>query len=554
MVRMLTHSRRHRRGGMTLTELLVAMSILLVGIYAVAKGFPSLFGNLEEERVRTEMVRLAQAHLERLKADPERLPEAVAGHDPVSGAVIRPDVWPDDNVDPTPANPRDDLTWVLGETFEVPGLQPGMTVAVYPLNLGLATVQDPSNVGAYLQVFRLERLRRPDLTEQEWVQAGRPLGNDEFYLDRNGYLYAPPQYPTCRVDYCWVDTLGRPHWVTDEVVANVNYTPTALPVRATELTTDPIFANVIPERSEAKAMVPYTVVLGQAADVAPGTAVLDSNWGATLLLPAEDAGRVMHVNYQLKTESDSAGNPRRAPVMMEEFPAPVRPPYQVDLKFGGIDDAKPLFDHDLLGNPLGYNVYVLVVDLLTGQTWSDAASWIDLDMVNGRLTLNWDDAAAPMTAAQARGRDLRVYYRTLDGHMIVVEKAPDYFLEEPIMQTYQDPNPALDESDKVDYRYYRIAPAPGDPTYTQLIFPPSAAGQAVTVDYVVGGGASFERVSGELHVVDPGSLSVVLSRPNVVGVERVRGVSLKVRGWWHDGRGRVQMVEIDTFLVPEPLL
>ncbi len=554
MVRRLRGTTGDGRGGLTLIELLVAMSILLVGIYAVARGFPSLFGNLDEEKQRTAMVRLAEDQMERLKANPQLIPEAIAGHDPVSMAVISPEVWPDESVDPTAGNPRDDLTWVLGETFEVPAAQPGAAFTAYTLNLGPASVQDPTSVGDYFQVFRLERLHLPDLTEAQWVMAGRPLEDDQFFLDSAGYLFAPTQYPTARVDYCWVDDTGTPHWVYDEVATNARVSVTAVPVRAAELTTNPVFANVVTERSRAKAMVRYTVMIGTPADVGPGIAVLESNYGATLLLPAQDAGAVMHVNYQLKTEPDSAGNPRRVPVVIEELTAPTQPPYRIDLKFGGIDDAQPLFDTDLTGAPLASPASVLVLDMTTGDSWTDAEPWIDLDYAAGRLTLDWDDAGAPMTAAQVRGRELRIYYRTLDGHVITVEKAPDYFLEEAIMQTYQDPNPALDESDKVDYRYFSAAPAPGDPAYTQLAFPASAAGQAVCVDYLTGTGAPYERVSGEMHVVDTTSLSIVLDRPDVAAIVRVRGVSVKVRGWWHDARGRVQMIDLDTFLTPKPLL
>lgn len=565
MVRRPPNCRSRRRGGMTLTELLVAMSILLIGIYAVARGFPSLFGNLEAERIRTETVRLMEARLERLKAEPERVPEAIAGHDPVTGAVFDPTALPDEDVEPPAGNARDDLTWVLGETFTVPALRPGYNVSIYPLNLGPAIVQDPSAPADYLQAYRLERLTRPDMTQQDWETAGRPLEDDQFFLDSNGYLYAPPQYESCRVDYAWADSMGLLHWVQDEVVANRNYSALAAPVRATDnAKTGLTFANVIAEMSRAKASIPYAVVIGQAANVAPDTVVLESNYGATLLLPAADSGQVMHLNYQLRTEPDSAGNPRRAPIVMEEFPAPTQPPYRISLGFRGLDDENPLFVNDLLGNPLPTPVYALVVDLLTGATWTDAETWIDLDMVEGALTLDWSDPSAPMIPAHAAGHDLRVYYRTLDGNMITVEKAPDYYLEEPIMQTYVDSDPALDESDRVDFRYYRVQPDPDDPTYTRLYFPASAAGQAVSVDYVVGTLAAGrfdieQRISGEMHVVEPSTLSILLDQPRAAGtgalaVVRVQGVSLTVKGWWRDTRGRVKMMAIDTYLTPKPLL
>src|SRR5690554_3504973 len=125
---------RRDRGGLTLTELLVAMSILLVGIYAVATGFPALFGTLESDRIRSEMARQAEARLETFKTASFRIPDAIAGHDALDGTVIPPDVYPDESMDPIPGNPRDDLTWVLGEGLQVPMARVGDTYAVYPLN------------------------------------------------------------------------------------------------------------------------------------------------------------------------------------------------------------------------------------------------------------------------------------------------------------------------------------------------------------------------------------------------------------------------------------
>lgn len=569
MVRRPPNCRSHRRGGMTLTELLVAMSILLIGIYAVARGFPSLFGNLEAERVRTEMVRLMEARLERLKAEPERVPEAIAGHDPVTAAVFDPNALPDEDVDPTVGNARDDLTWVLGETFTVPALRPGYDVSIYPLNLGPAIIQDPLDPAAYLQAYRLVRLRRPDMNQQDWETAGRPLEEDQFYLDGAGYLYADPQYESCRVDYAWVDSTGLLHWVQDEVIGNRNVDPAALPVRAADdAKTGLVFANVIAEMASAMASIPYAVAIGQPptppTPFPADTVILEGNYGATLFLPPGDSGEVVHINYQLRTEDDSAGNPRRAPIVMEEFSAPTQPPYKVSLGFRGLDDEIPLFENDLLGAPLAAPVYALVVDLLTGATWTDAETWIDLDMIEGAITLNWADPGAPMIPAHAAGHDLRVYYRTLDGNQITVEKAPEYFIERPIMQTYVDSDPTLDESDRVDFRYYEVQPDASDATFTRLIFPASAAGQAVSVDYVVGtlaaGRFSIDRrISGEMHVVDPGTLAITLEEPRdpvtgAVGVVNVRGVSLAVKGWWHGARGRVQMMAIDTYLTPKPLL
>ena len=71
--------RRQARGAMTLIEVLVAMSLLLVGIWGVARGFPSLLRVARDEARRTEMSRLAQGLSQQLAADPAGLPALVYG-------------------------------------------------------------------------------------------------------------------------------------------------------------------------------------------------------------------------------------------------------------------------------------------------------------------------------------------------------------------------------------------------------------------------------------------------------------------------------------------
>ncbi|MGI5816666.1 MAG: type IV pilus modification PilV family protein [Armatimonadota bacterium] len=547
---------RRDRGGLTLTELLVAMSILLVGIYAVATGFPALFGTLESDRIRSEMARQAEARLETFKTASFRIPDAIAGHDALDGTVIPPDVYPDESMDPIPGNPRDDLTWVLGEGLQVPMARVGDTYAVYPLNLGPAVIPDMAAVDQYLQVYEVQPLQRVDL--------GLPLdGVDDFQLDEDGYLYAPDAFPLAVVDYVWADSAGRLHGVTGETVTNANL-PGAEPVRAARLAD---FANVLPELSGAQGMLPYTPVVGHPADVAPGYAVLESNFGATLLLSAADVGRTLRVNYRVKTEPDSMGSPRRVPIMTQKMTAPTDPPYVVDLPFRGIDDENPLYTADLFGNAFGDPVYLLLVDTDSGELWTDAEDWVSLDFIEGSFTLNWDDPTAPLTAAQARGRDLRVYYRTIARHTIVVQKAPSWFVEDYLddsVQSIHDTYIMDGHADLVDYRYYIAGDDPDDLNFTRLLFPPSAAGQMVLVDYLVldMAGTNVEivrRVSGELHTVPGDTLAITLRTPKVSpddphAILAVRGASMTVRGWWHDARGRVQTVNVDTFLTAEPLL
>ena len=45
---------------MTLLELMIAMLVLLVGIWTIAAGFPKLLASITSEGERTEMARLVQ--------------------------------------------------------------------------------------------------------------------------------------------------------------------------------------------------------------------------------------------------------------------------------------------------------------------------------------------------------------------------------------------------------------------------------------------------------------------------------------------------------------
>ncbi len=570
-----TSGRNHRgqgRRGLTLVELLVAMSIMLVGIYAVAAGFPALFGTLESERVRTQMARLTEARMERLKTTPSDAPAAITGFSPIDGSLVPTELYPDETETPVPANPRDDLISILGETFEAPRPQedpnnPGTYYSVYPLAMGLAS--------SHVEVNRVQQLQR--------VDVGQPLNNDDdFRINADGTVEAPAGFDEIRVDYVWVDDAGIPHGVRGEVVENGGA------VAASYVTT-PAFVNVMPELSSAEGLNAYAVAVGDSTTLAPGYAVLDSRFGATLLLPADDAGETFEVSYQLATQQDLVGYDRRAPIMMEEIAAPTDssyldddpatdPVYVVDLAFRGIDDETALFTNDLTGAPIdpddGYPVYVLIVDTETGETWTDLNDWISLDFVEGRLRISWDppgdlgDDDGRPTASEARGRDLRIYYRTMAEHTVVVQKAPDAYVEGLVVDAAADASAAgyvgdFANPDLVDYRTYQLVTDPTDASYGRLLFPRSAAGQMVMVDYMLMDGSTVtRRVTGELHTIaptdDPDVFAVTLHEPvptdGTMGVVSVQGVSMTVRGWWHDERGRVQMTGLNAFLAPDPRL
>ncbi len=571
-----------KRSGLTLIELLVAMMILLVGIYSVARGFPRLFGLLESERVRTEMARSAEQELERLKLAPHQIPAAITGYCPVAIqdeqlVAFAPDIYPEatpDDPDVMMANPRDDLIEVSGELFEAPGVRPGSQVSIYPLRMGPAGIADPANPGEYLEVYHLTRLER-----LEEPPRGNSVPDGYFYLGSDGQLFAPVEYEHIHIDYAWADEDGVLHWVENEAVPNPGY------VRAADVDT-PMFSNVVPDMSRGKGRHTYEVAAIDPEEPYPPawlperTVAIDPVYGTTIALPAADAHRVMHVSYQVKMEPDFGGYLRRVQLMREDFEAPADTPYEHDLKLGLLEDEWPLFDEALDGTPLDLPVNCLIVDLATGETWTDADEWITLDESSGKLTFAWQpDGPAPLTAQEARGRSLRAYYRTIYDHTIMVQKAPSYFIEDAIAATYAD------ERHEVLFRTYSVRRSAEDGDYAELLFPKSAIGQTVVVDYVVGEivNGSFiidRRVNNEMHVIRPLSDTdpayvepedapdaiirprgvIALNHPvadettGAIGVMGVRGASLTVRAWWNTPQGRVQRISLDTLLMPRPLL
>ncbi len=530
--------------GMTLTELLVAMMILMIGIYAVVRGFPPLFRNIEVERVRTEMARLCENTIERLKTSPEMVPEAIAGHDPITLAVVNPYTERDDALSVQTGNPHDDIRWILGMTIAAPAADVGQSVAVYPLALGpAASDQLPTSEwvmqGAARELVSLERLNQ--------APAGAPPAGT-FYVDTDGVLDIPSAYTAGMVDYCWAEADGTAHYVWDE------YVFAGGTVRAASVAT---FANVVPSTCAARGATEYYPILcGTAADVvATNSIVLEQTYGALLLLPRSMAGATLQIDYALKAEDDTNGDPRRTPMVMEEVPAPTVEPYQVDLKFRNLDDENPLYTTDVTGAALANDVYVLIVDTQNGRQWTNNDAFVTLDMVNGTLALDWTHVPSPMTADQARGHELRIYYRTLDGHNVQVMRAPRFFVEDLVAANYH----AAGQTDAVDYREFSASSASvAAGTITTLTLPASMAGMAVSVDYLYDTDilvdAPYARVCNEVHVVDATTFTVVLNQPDVEAIVAVQGLTLKVRGWWETQSGRVEKLDVDTFLTPESLL
>ncbi len=72
---------RRPAGGFTLVELLVAVVVLMIGIYAMMRIFPGGFSAIEAGHHRTVAAQLAEAELARWRLDPDTLPDAIVATD-----------------------------------------------------------------------------------------------------------------------------------------------------------------------------------------------------------------------------------------------------------------------------------------------------------------------------------------------------------------------------------------------------------------------------------------------------------------------------------------
>lgn len=487
------------RRGMTMVEVMVAMAILLVGIWAVASGFPKLFGTLAHEEKRTEMSRLVEAAVGQFNTGSSAVPLAITGDplDPIAAAGIHPDSVPDDpDIALGPPNSRDDILWVEGESFVV------STTQAHVLSLGLAPE------------WALAAGEAPLVAVYEVREAIEGTNFDVNY--DNGAVNTT--YDFIEISYAWQDDTDLPpgmvHYVHREVVEDGG---TLTPIVGSHQTVVQASVHAIGRINFPPVVYdpPGPPYLDPDIEAAP---VLDS--GAVLLFAAEDVGRPVRVDYYLRTATDPRSGLRD--LIMVEDRQITSAVGQISLVGTGIDTAQPLF---------GPNTYIIAVDLNTGQVYQQGVGFDFAQVVDygrGLLTLNF------LNPEDVLGHTLRFYYRTTDQDTITVQKAPSVFVE----------NWAMRPGD--EYRSY-LRDDTANPPLTLLAFPPCAAGQTVAVDYTYGPTPSAaEYVVGEMHTINPGDYTITLNNPNVQSIIAVRGMSLKVRAWWRTQTGRLVHYDVDT--------
>lgn len=518
-----TGTTRSGRAGMTLTEILIAMLVLLVGIYTVARGFPLMLQNIRGEGDRTAMTRLAEETMARLKDHQYGLPEAIEG-----GGSISPYSFAEDLSGPLEErNAQENAITVHGETLRVPApyKAPGddTTIAApswYPLGQGPTRCEDWDNATAYPQVYMLV-----PLTEREddpRLATAVDFDGNWFYVDKDsGEIVIPfSKIVTSEagqdvtwtssgvvVDYAWTSGAGyspgdRPtvHYVQAETPSDVTPFPSSGAAKYRVCKVHPAHlpdgVKIVTGQTRAWARVEFhREPFGTTLPSGRGYYVLENRYGATLGFHASDTGLTLKVDYQLRTTPMASGDvdDRRVLMMQEEHVVEGTssrvdgsglPFCDIRLAAKGIDADEVLFGTDLQGAPLVPPVHVLAVDLTDGQTYTDGAPIVlnDLDLSpsledgyqKGLLAIPLQQTPGPAPASYV-GHVWRFYYRTLDRHNIQVQRAPRTFVDEETARSYlsgylpsgqQTPAGEAASVAEVDYRTYRLShrAAPGDAT------------------------------------------------------------------------------------------
>ncbi len=558
---------------MTLLELMVAMLILLVGIWTIAAGFPTLLASITSEGQRTQMARLAERNMERLKDTEGALPWAISG-DP----TISPYSEPEDLTDPSrPANGQESLRTVTGESFQIPGAQPSggsaLGSSAYVLQQGPAECADFSDPDEPPFVYVLV-----PLTEQriDPAQIGGAVLANSFYVDPGTgeitvpnavYTYDGPEpeprawtfepddasefHSGLLVNYAWAETATSgtyraTHYVQDErIVDRVGTGSTrTFAARATSRDSgDNQFACLLEGATSVQAIFYfYRDTGGNAEPTTRRNYVLNGDYGVELRFHPYDAGMTAYVDYVLRDVESTNGIAEEAELrklmMIEDHvinSEAVRTDEDgnrytdIKLTAGNIHDERPLFENDLEGGDLDDPVYVLAIDLTDGQIYRDGVNMtLSDDGLSPELENGFTDGLVAVrigddTSQEAYvGHTWRFYYSTLDCHNVQLQKPARSFVDIYTAETY---NGSAAERAQVDYRTYQVNTTSSDVTdmdhvsiefvayidETTVVDSRTADGHTISVDYVWYDDSNTPHpVYGEMHTVVPGSSEIAL--------------------------------------------
>lgn len=619
---------------MTLLELMIAMLVLLVGIWTIAAGFPKLLAAVRSEGERTSFWRLAEERVEQFKANDAALPFAIVG-----APSIDPFTEPDDLTDPGRiVNAQEGLLDVNGEGFTIPAPQvdgsgaTAASVAAYVLRQGPAEWTDYPSASDWPHVYMLVPLQEQRNDPRD---DANPMLTNSFYVDdATGKIVVPPTVYTydgsqaqawtvseLMVNYAWAEVGGinsRPptHYVQDE--RTVDYeTISGLPVfsvraKAREGSTEHAFDCLLNGRTSVQAIVRFQPETDPAITVpsARGRYVRERTYGVELLFHPQDAGLKAYVDYRLRDVLDcnnigSAADPSRRKLMMiEEHVIGAEVTRTDDVSSDGytdiqlaaapISDDPPLFSQDLAGDPLPNDVFVLAVDLTTGQIYDDQTNFTLFDdTLSPTLENGYRDGIAAVRVNTGGvledyvGHTWRFYYATLNSHNVQLQKPARTFMDITTAACYTGPflaDASLEPGNiaQIDYRTYQVVMEPSavadmdqtvlefvtwcdtdDDTSTdpELVPLKAVEGHTISVDYAWYDAADKPQyVYGELHTIPPGSNRVALLKYSFhrsddypsAELLAVRGVSARAVVWWQTDGGRQERIAVDAYTLRSP--
>jgi hypothetical protein len=588
------------------------MVILLIGIWGVARGFPLLLQNVRIENERTEMSRWIDARAEELR-DTDRIPGYLLGPADVAPSSIPADPAPN-LFPSSPNNARDSLLRVADERAVIPAQPvpvdpaqipplrdlPAMTqtdtilpVSLYraePILLADYDANDPQ-----VRAYEVVPLRHMDTTppapqpDQGWFR----LMPDGTFMD--GALPTVALYGSeelaelgrvmnaLEVSYAWVDTDGAVHNVTREPVSLAVVNPQVSAADRTDALNPPVFDHIVEGSVSGSGVTDYLyagVFDTDTVDVVPGDFALDPN-GVFFVFDPEDAGREVRLSYEVKQAAAAAD--RRAVEIWEDHRLSTAEAVVVDVGQDNRMVTVQLQGAGLLGPdylpaagldfPAAPATHVIAVDLSTGHYYyqdSNVPTVTPYGIAGDQV--QYAQGRIPIVVPpDALNHEFRFFYRSTDYRMLTITRAPErYFARDAVsdalatapyvwietyeMLSYDPDSDGLDLYTILDF--VTTDPPGGDDPIS------ASAGLTINVDYTYGDPSDPQRVRGEPHTIPlfpnnpvlagnpPGYFPIALNQPNVLTVEAVRGVSMKVRGYWLTEDSRLQHMDVETLVGP----
>jgi type II secretory pathway pseudopilin PulG len=520
---------------MTMVEVLVAAAVLMIGVWAVAQGFPTLLANITGEQHRTQAARLADAKINNLRQSPGSLPDAVRGLVPTTASIDPTSKPKDPFVTTNPLNSRDDIYQVEGQMAKVPAPAPGSSYALMPVSMGLLNTSDPG-----VTVYTVESLTRMPYPPDSPATNAPP---GYFYLNASGTLFIPAGYDGARLDYVWVDSTSVSHWVEGERLLRANQSPavqTLLVQPAWRKSQTPSFGftAALSQPSRCWGFRKLTLLdPGDDPDL-PGQVAVEPNFGGGLIFNRADSGKTVLIDYTLRLvhgkrdqyliEDHTLGESISQIDNTGPTPDPDHRIVTVQLGWGGLDKLFP-------------DAYVLAVDLQNGLEYysDDTSGNVMLPPTPDNLRSGQVVLEVPTTSI---GHLVRFYYKTTNDAMLSVYKPPTDFIDAATAA-------ASDSAANEAWRTYSTSLAGG---YTLLQFSLSNLGYTVAVDYVHYDTGVNRLVTGELHTLGSDSSGqhaiCRLNRSGVIEIRAIHGVSLRARSWWISPSGLLRHYDVDTIL------